>query len=439
MINSVKNTWIDFRHFLRNPKDQKDPVQKLRFKGERLLSILAIDVVIMCILMAILYSIEQAGFFDSGSNKIYKQLQILPLWSIILFGAFIIPFIEELIFRLYLRLKHNYPVKVFLFISSITGNNKDKITAYISSKWEVYYKVIFYLSAVVFALVHMTNYESSFKLLIFAPILLAPQFIMGLFTGYLRVKYGLLWGFYLHSLHNLIFLAIPLILMSGPVEKLNVTNAEYELRIEEIKFGKLEMKSRMSPLSTDSIFFENFSLRGIIPLLADKGGKLIEYNSEERSNQKINLTFKSYSHDLDPKEVILNELKTLYNFSITKYNVLQEAWMLQISDTTLLAKHKNDSLNASTMTVTLTNEVKLGSFNLDQLTGNLNWNYDKYILTEITLADRFDFRFQKNDFDDLKIIFKNEYGLIFKKHEMEIEHLKVDFKKDKDRTQDKTD
>lgn len=379
--------------------------------------------------MVVIYAVERAGLIDLGGHKISKQLQLLPPWLIILFGAFIIPFIEELIFRLYLRLKQNYPARLFILITSITGKkNKENIKTYIESKWQAYYKGIFYLSALIFALVHIVNFKYSITLLIFVPILVAPQLILGLFTGYLRVKYGLIWGFYLHALHNLIFLAIPLVFMSGPLEKLNISNDKYKLKIEEIGFGKLD--SKFSSFTKDSVFFENIKLKTLISKLLDKKEKLIEFNPDEKSNQKINLTFKTYSDPLKSKQIILNELQNAYGFTITKDNILRENWKLQISDTTLLMQHKSDSSNSSTTTVS-SKEIKLENADFNQLVHTLNSSYDKYILTEIDLPNKFNFKLQKNEFDKLMDLLGREYGLLLKMSRIEIEHVKIDFKEKK--------
>lgn len=69
---------------------------------------------------------------------------------------------------------------------------------------ENYFKHFFYLTAILFALVHIQNFASSdYRLFIFYPIYVLPQFIMGLFIGNIRMKYGFLWGLLLHSLINL--------------------------------------------------------------------------------------------------------------------------------------------------------------------------------------------------------------------------------------------
>lgn len=69
-------------------------------------------------------------------------------------------------------------------------------------KHKSYFKGIFYLSAVLFALVHISNFESQPMVYLLAPILVLPQLILGLILGYIRVRLGLLWSILLHASYN---------------------------------------------------------------------------------------------------------------------------------------------------------------------------------------------------------------------------------------------
>jgi hypothetical protein len=66
------------------------------------------------------------------------------------------------------------------------------------------YSYFFYFVAIVFALVHVTNFSPfNNKVLLFYPLFTLPQFLMGLFIGYTRMEYGFFYGVALHSLINL--------------------------------------------------------------------------------------------------------------------------------------------------------------------------------------------------------------------------------------------
>lgn len=74
-----------------------------------------------------------------------------------------------------------------------------------------YFRFFFYASALLFGAVHFFNFEFSPQTLYMAPLLVAPQIIMGFFLGYIRVKLGLRWSIILHATHNGILL-LPLLM-----------------------------------------------------------------------------------------------------------------------------------------------------------------------------------------------------------------------------------
>lgn len=67
-----------------------------------------------------------------------------------------------------------------------------------------YFGVLFYLLAITFGLLHITNFIEFVpqNLIFFSPIFAFHQVIMGLFLGYLRVKKGLIWSIALHVCFN---------------------------------------------------------------------------------------------------------------------------------------------------------------------------------------------------------------------------------------------
>jgi len=74
-----------------------------------------------------------------------------------------------------------------------------------------YFKFILYASVVMFAGVHMTNFDMSREVYYIAPLLVAPQLILGMFLSYVRVTLGLGWSICLHAMHNGVLL-LPMML-----------------------------------------------------------------------------------------------------------------------------------------------------------------------------------------------------------------------------------
>jgi hypothetical protein len=258
MMESIKRILDDIFYFLKNPSENTADINNLNFKLKRLFLLFVSFIIIAEIILLILSAFHQIGISENNSNKINDYVKEYSPFLILVFGAFIFPFIEELVFRLYLRFERNYPIKLFIFlVSTIGGKNKEDIKIYIKDKWNYYYKQIFYLSAFIFSSFHLLNYPYKTDLLILAPILIAPQFIMGVFTAYLRLKNGFMWGYFLHAMSNFLFLSIMLMsLETIKTDKINISNSDYNLTINETNSDKINSKASSS-ISKNSINFEN--------------------------------------------------------------------------------------------------------------------------------------------------------------------------------------
>ena len=66
------------------------------------------------------------------------------------------------------------------------------------------FNVYFYGSAILFSLLHISNYFfGQITSLFFLPLLVLPHFISALFLGTIRMRYGFWWAVWLHVLFNL--------------------------------------------------------------------------------------------------------------------------------------------------------------------------------------------------------------------------------------------
>jgi len=63
-----------------------------------------------------------------------------------------------------------------------------------------WFPVLFWLSSVSFALIHLYNYSEGAAVVLLP--MLFPQLMLGMIAGYARVHYGLMWAFFLHGAHN---------------------------------------------------------------------------------------------------------------------------------------------------------------------------------------------------------------------------------------------
>ena len=430
MINSIKETYKDFTVFLKRPVCQQDPIQTWRQKAKRLFSLLVIEIPIMVILVAVISGIGELGLVNMENHKVAVFLQESSVWEIFLLMVVIVPFVEELIFRLYLRFRYNYLARLIILLASVAGKqNKTKIETYLTNFWASRFKGIFYLSAIIFGFVHLANFEYTIPVLLLSPILVAPQFILGLFLGYLRVKYTLNLGYFMHAIHNAFFVMVPLIFMSGAIEKLTIKTNDYSLRIEEPTFG---VNKSVSSIYTDSVSFKGTRLQSIIALLLEKDESLIVTNNNQIVEKKINLNFKKYSKDSsDYKTIILKHLSQAYNFNFESIKKKQEARELYVQDSLLLTKYKSNVVGKSNNTIMSSKEIKIENSDLTHVAKILTSSYKIYIFTSNNFNGEFDFIIPKKDFTELEKTLSSKYGLSLKKTQKDIEHTHINFSKAK--------
>lgn len=73
-----------------------------------------------------------------------------------------------------------------------------------------FYPFVFYLTASVFALVHISNFQLPPERWFIAPLLVIPQFILACYLGYVRVRNHIGYSIFIHAFNN----AIPVLLFS---------------------------------------------------------------------------------------------------------------------------------------------------------------------------------------------------------------------------------
>ncbi len=77
----------------------------------------------------------------------------------------------------------------------------DKIDNFVKSK----FRYVFHFSAIVFGMIHLTNYATIYWwMIVLIPFLTAPYIVMGYVFGYVRMKYGFANGLLMHSTINFI-------------------------------------------------------------------------------------------------------------------------------------------------------------------------------------------------------------------------------------------
>jgi membrane protease YdiL (CAAX protease family) len=198
----------------------KDPTYNEKIKKFNVRIFLSL----LFIYFAAIIPIGSILFFIFKTFNIDHKAIDLSFQEKILHGILLAPIVEELLFRLILVFnKKNLTILIFttfimlgffiikenilkmaiFFLLILTFVFIYKYINQCRSYFIMYYKLFFFLIAGLFAFLHFFNFIGiSVSNLIFLPILVIPQFILGLLLGYIRISYGLIYSIFFHMLIN---------------------------------------------------------------------------------------------------------------------------------------------------------------------------------------------------------------------------------------------
>lgn len=151
----------------------------------------------------------------TNSTDAQNTLDEIPVGLALVLGIFVAPVLEELAFRLPLaQLRSSYlvisglafalvlfPFGLIGLLAAIAAASVPALRARLA---RVSFRTVFYTSAVLFGLIHLFNYrfETIGLGLVAAPLLVAPQTMLGVVFGYARVRLGMWGAILLHSAYN---------------------------------------------------------------------------------------------------------------------------------------------------------------------------------------------------------------------------------------------
>ncbi len=167
--------------FVKNPVYQEDDEIGFKYRFSIFFRILCYALAISIVLGLFVETLETALQIETGEHAIVDMFKKHSFFYIFLFMVVVAPILEELIFR-----------------GPLIWFRKSKSFTY-----------AFYFFTLTFGAIHLGNYDS---VLWFSFLLITPQISVGIFLGFLRVKFGLLWAMALHACYNLV-LAGPIIIM----------------------------------------------------------------------------------------------------------------------------------------------------------------------------------------------------------------------------------
>ncbi len=180
IILTMKETFNELVTYLRNPVLEKDPNTNNSYRFKKFLHLLVISIITGALLTPLIVLVSELGWVNLDDHAMKDMMDKFGKPLTIFLAVILAPLLEELFFRA--------PLTLF----------KGKKT----------FKIAFYVIAVLFGLVHITNYGMTTNVLLLAPILVAPQTILGGYLGFIRTRFGLQWSILLHAAYNAFFILI---------------------------------------------------------------------------------------------------------------------------------------------------------------------------------------------------------------------------------------
>jgi len=170
----MTDTFKELIDFFKNPVLGKDLNISKKHKFYKLVHILLICLLTSFVITPLFVILNETGLIDSDKHSIAELLETKSKTIIFISAVIIAPLVEELVFR--------GPITLF--------------------KNPEYFTKAFYLFSLAFGFIHINNYDITLNVLLFSPILVLPQILLGGYLGYVRVKFGLVYSILLHATYN---------------------------------------------------------------------------------------------------------------------------------------------------------------------------------------------------------------------------------------------
>ena len=450
-----KATQLIFKFFLK-PEQDSFSGQTITDKIKWLLFLLVFEMPFMLVALSLYYLLVTNGLVNSENHLIGELIKNNNITFIVIFLILVGPFIEELIFRLPLRYKKANFIPLTVVILFFTGTllfkklhlslalsiplfvvftafsifyifnrrmaeNRDK---FLTSN----YPYFFYSLTILFALIHISNFSYSVSLLLFAPIIVLPQFVAGFLFGFIRIKQGFIWGFFLHALHNAIFI-LPVLLFpyfNNPKLIDKIDKDDYTFEVYDGNYfskGKSSPAADISKVTANKIELSG-TFKNVVSKLTRTNKKYIWFKNSILAEKEISLIFRNNSAKIESakisSQIALENLLKSYNLETKNEKRDLTIWYLSVKNEHLFATHFSDSVDSiNNNTIRgfygAKDTLKLNNINSEYFARTLQIAFDNEIQNEIDTNTVFSIEIPNDDFNGLKHFLESNFGLTIDK------------------------
>ena len=212
MSDVIVMTFHALWRFIKKPVELSEDKASLQLKIGTCGALFLIQIPPLLVLMALVGGLEQLGLWDEDMHSLQKIFQEMEPVLIFFFAVIVAPLFEEVMFRLILRFRSNFLILWSIHIGvALHLGQKRSLLKTARKVWDKFYGRVFYLMTMAFGLMHIMNFEPSLNIYLLAPILVAPQILIGINLGYLRVRFGLIWSILFHAFYNGVLMSIALL------------------------------------------------------------------------------------------------------------------------------------------------------------------------------------------------------------------------------------
>jgi hypothetical protein len=397
--------------------------------------------------------VKEFGLLEG--HKMTAFMNDRPAWFIIFYGVMLAPVIEEFFFRLHLRINEKYlQLNVILMITgliyilasiinvrilqiclialevlllAIYLIKKEQINTYLLTIWERKYFSVFYISSSIFALLHISNYDPKAITYLLIPILVLPQFVLGVLCGFLRLRLGFIWGIIFHSGHNLLFLS-PLIVstlliyISSNTVKITEHNSlnnvnTIKVSNDTVEFNRatlIDIISNLKKINKDKTVFEDSLLAAKI-LSVEFHRKTIPTNKYQSSSTTI----------------VINELEKKYKLKLEPIPAYKEVYQIEIFDSSrlnLVNRRINDTVITRNIPYLENEDITLHNVDFKFLAKAMDRFYSKQVVDSSNNNKKYTILIPRTGFNKLNKYFEDQYGFRFKRISTEVTGYKISSK-----------
>ncbi|MEG3155970.1 CPBP family glutamic-type intramembrane protease [Sphingomonas sp. RB1R13] len=231
VLRFVPQMWIEWVRFVRRPRL---PAAREAFGGRAMAEVGQLLALVIAFDFALVVGLSWLSTKLGVKTPDFEELRKFGPVLTLLVGALALPIVEEIVFRGWLSGRRRMLVAVAVlvgFIASLAmarltvGPAPFKTMAVLLLAWLVVgpvliwktkgstplwfarvFPVLYFASALLFGLAHISNYDMS-RPWVLLPFVL-PQATAGLIFGFARVRYGMWANIALHGLSNALFLGL---------------------------------------------------------------------------------------------------------------------------------------------------------------------------------------------------------------------------------------